>query len=376
MGDDGGSVGRSGHAVGWFAVIVFAYYYKAFLFGFLGNVLGVNWFGTVMIRGISTNHWIEILLYCPMLWLALHQVNQRVFAGGDDRRRLVGDLAIAVVIYGSGVHIANVIELYSREQAGVSDGDVYDLVYFIDEGMSHYLQFVPLFFVIGWFVIHDPLGPTRYPTLAVFLGVGHGVERAVGIIEGGKWFLGPATIVWLGLAAAIRQRHIRRFGLVGQDDFWLRYAVAFCVTLPVAQLAYLARYGSFAQPSGLGDGRMRVMAAGAIVLTVGGTCAMLLSERWWNPRSGVEPIEQRSRRHRPVGHDAVQQRQLALVDARRLAPGVHTQPARPRLVDERPAHDRPVSRDAVRPEAPGVVEESLHVVGTPGVAEQGALDVG
>ena len=156
------------------------------------------------------------------------------------------------MIYGSGVHIANVIEIYSREQQGIQQGEVYDLVYFVDEGMSHYLQFVPLFFVIGWFVIHDPPGRSMYPTIALFLGVGHGVERAVGVIEGGKWFLGPPTLLWLGAAAAIRRQRLRRAGFDARDDFCFRYALSFCVTLPIAQLLYLGRYRSFAQPSGLG----------------------------------------------------------------------------------------------------------------------------
>ena len=292
MGDVAGSVERQRRAVGWFAVVVFAYYYKAVLCGFLGGVLGIEAPGGTLIRGISTNHWIEIIVYCPLLWLALHQINQNVFGdppGSPDRtaherRRLIGEFAIALVIYGSGVHIANVIEIYSREQQGIQQGEVYDLVYFVDEGMSHYLQFVPLFFVIGWFVIHDPPGRSMYPTIALFLGVGHGVERAVGVIEGGKWFLGPPTLLWIGAAAAIRRQRLRRAGFDARDDFCFRYALSFCVTLPIAQLLYLGRYRSFTQPSGLGESRMRMMAIGAIVLTLAGTCVLAASERWWNPR--------------------------------------------------------------------------------------------
>ena len=36
MGDVGATVDERAHAVGWFAVVVFAYYYKAVLVGFLG----------------------------------------------------------------------------------------------------------------------------------------------------------------------------------------------------------------------------------------------------------------------------------------------------------------------------------------------------
>jgi hypothetical protein len=273
--------------------VVFAYYYKAVLFGFFGGVLGIEWLAGTFIRGISINHWIEIIVYCPLLWLALHQVNREIF--GDPptepaarrahaRRQLIGDFAIALVIYGTGVHIANVVEIYSRERRGIEQGAVYDLVYFIDEGMSHYLQFVPLFFVIGWFIVHAGPDRSEFPAIALFLGVGHGVERALGLIEGGKWFLGPATLLWLGAAAAVRFRRLRAGGFPARDDFFYRYAISFCVTLPLAQLAYLARFGSFAQPSALGESRLRIMAVGGIVLTVVGTWLLVVSERWWNPR--------------------------------------------------------------------------------------------
>jgi hypothetical protein len=283
MGDVGATFGGRTHAIGWFAVVVFAYYYKAVLVGFAGGVLGIDWLGGTMIHGISTNHWIEIIIYCPLLWLALHQVNEDVFAFDRGRRRLIGDFAIAIVIYGTGVHIANVIEIYSREQQGIHDGSVYNLVYFLDEGFSHYLQFVPLFFAIGWFVINDRPRLGTHSTLALFLGAGHGVERAIGIIEGGKWFLGAPTVVWLASAAWMRGRKLRQFGVDPRDDFFFRYAISFCVTLPVAQLAYLGRFGSFTQPSKLADSGARLTAIGVIALTVIGTFALVASERWWNP---------------------------------------------------------------------------------------------
>jgi hypothetical protein len=293
VGDIGGGVRGQRHAIGWFAVVVFAYYYKAVLVGFVGGVLGYEALGGTLIRGISTNHWIEIIVYCPLLWLALHQINESVFdverttAGAwraNAHRRLIGEFSIALVIYGTGVHIANVIEIYSREQRGIEQGDVYNLVYFLDEGFSHYLQFVPLFFVIGWFVIHDGPRLGVYPTVALFLGAGHGVERAIGIIEGGKWFLGAPTVIWLGTAALIRRRRLHRLGIDARDDFFFRYALSFCVTLPIAQVAYLGHFGSFAQPSKLADSGARLMGIGVIVLTVIGTCSLAASERWWNPR--------------------------------------------------------------------------------------------
>ncbi len=278
------------NVVGWFAVVVFAYYYKAVLCGFLGHIVGLDFICSSMIRGIDTNHWIEIIVYCPLLWLALHQVNTDVFGDlradprslrSNRRLHLVGEFAIALVIYGTGIHIANVIEIYSRERANLDAGNLYHLIYLLDEGVSHYVQFVPLFFVIGWFIINDRPGRTSHPVLAVFFGAGHGVERAVGIIEGAKWFLGPPTVVWIAFAAWLRWRKV---GRAAANEFFFRYAIAFIVTLPLTQLTYLLRFHSFAQPSHLTDGRLIQVSIGAIIITLLGTLLLSRAEQWWRLR--------------------------------------------------------------------------------------------
>lgn len=256
----------------WFAVVAFAYSYKAVVCGLLDHVLGVEFLCSPMIRGISVNHWIETLVYCPLLWFALHQINTDVF--GDppteaaavrrhDRRRLAGEFAIAMVLYGTGVHVANVIEINAREEQGVTDGELYDLIYFLDEGFSHWLQFVPLFFVIGWFVWWDRPGRTFHPSIAVAFGVAHGIERAIGIIEGGKWFIGPPTVLWLGFCVAMRAR---RSGWSVREEFFVRYAVTFCVVHPLALLLYRVRHGSFVQPSSLSDSDLAELLTGAALM--------------------------------------------------------------------------------------------------------------
>jgi len=61
--------------------------------------------------------------------------------------------------------------------------------------------------------------------------------------------------------------------------------------LPIAQLTYLGHFGSFAQPSKLADSGARLTGVGVIVLTVIGTCALVVSERWWNPhRRKAAPV--------------------------------------------------------------------------------------
>ena len=187
-------------AVFWFSVLVFARLYTAILNDFLGSILGLEFIGYTWIHGIPTYLWVEIIFYGPVIWLALYQVNTDVF--GDvptdpealkKHRRLqfIATAAIALILYGIGIHVTDAIEVLSREREGITEGPVYDLVYFFDEGLSHYIQFFPLFFVMGWFLIFDRPGRTGAAYFALFLGVAHGVERAVGIIEGEK--LVPGT---------------------------------------------------------------------------------------------------------------------------------------------------------------------------------------
>jgi hypothetical protein len=155
--------------------------------------------------------------------------------------------------------------VFVREKGAAAEGDLYDIAYFLDEGLSHYVQFLSLFFLIGWFVIFDRPGRNVHPAFAVFLGVAHGVERALGIIEGEKWFLGPAFAAWIATAAAVRAR---RVGAAAADDFFFRYAVAFVVTMPLCQILYYGRFGQFTAPSNLADGDYEQVAAGSVVVGV------------------------------------------------------------------------------------------------------------
>jgi hypothetical protein len=277
-------------ATAWFAVFVFARLYTAVLNDFLGRILGLEFISYTWIHGIPTYLWLEIFFYGPIIWLALTQVNADVF--GDvptdpqalrKHRRLqfAATFAIAILIYGIGIHVTDTIEVLSRQREHITDGAVYELVYFLDEGLSHYIQFFPLFFVMGWFLIYDRVGRTANPSMALFLGAVHGIERGVGIIEGEKWFLGPAVIVWMALAAWLRWR---RVGSSVATEFFFRHAVAFCLTLPASQAVYYIWFNSFPPPSSLNDSELAQMAVGAVALAVVGTVLVTGLDRWWHER--------------------------------------------------------------------------------------------
>ena len=273
----------------WFAVFVFARLYTAVLNDFLGRILGLEFISYTWIHGIPTYLWLEIIFYGPIIWLALTQVNADVFGDVPTERealrrhrrlQFAATFAIAILIYGIGIHVTDTLSVLSeREQ--MTEGAVYELIYFLDEGLSHYIQFFPLFFVMGWFVIYDRPGRTANPSIGLFLGAVHGIERGVGIIEGEKWFLGPAVIAWMALAAWLRWR---RVGSAVTDEFFFRHAVAFCLTLPASQFLYYIWFDAFPPPSSLSDSEITQMAVGAVVLSVVGTVVIASLDRWWHQR--------------------------------------------------------------------------------------------
>ncbi len=277
-------------AVFWFSVVVFARLYTAILCDFLGRILGFDFICYTWVNNIPSYLWVEIIFYGPVIWFSLHQVNTDVF--GDvptdpealkkhRRLQLIGTVAIAIILYGVGIHVTDTLEVLSREREGITDGAVYDLIYFLDEGLSHYVQFFPLFFVMGWFLIYDREGRTGNAYLALFLGVAHGVERAVGIIEGEKWFLGPLVMTWMGAAAWLRWR---RVGAAAFGEFFFRHAMAFLLILPACQLLYYVWFGAFPPPSFLSDSELVEMAVGAVGLTAIGTVVVIAIDRWWQKR--------------------------------------------------------------------------------------------
>ena len=121
-------------ATAWFGVVVFARLYTTVLCDFIGSIPGLDFICYTWIHGIASYLWIEIIFYGPVIWFALYQVNTDVF--GDvpteaealrrhRRIQLIGTIAIAMVLYGVGVHVTDVIEVFSREREQITDGAVY-----------------------------------------------------------------------------------------------------------------------------------------------------------------------------------------------------------------------------------------------------------
>lgn len=142
--------------------ICFGYYYK--LTCGLFFVLGIGDLCYRYVYRIDLNHWAETLFYCPLLWFCLHSVNKIVFTptsweNAQSKQRakleLIGECFAALCFYGMGIHANNLVEIYTRTIVGISSGESYALIYFLDEVFSHAIQFYPFFGLIGWYTLHD-----------------------------------------------------------------------------------------------------------------------------------------------------------------------------------------------------------------------------
>src|SRR5512144_780480 len=70
----------------WFTVTCLAYYYKPVVCGGVADSLGAGGACETPARGISMNYWVEIVLYCPLMWLGLHLATRHVFEGARMHR--------------------------------------------------------------------------------------------------------------------------------------------------------------------------------------------------------------------------------------------------------------------------------------------------
>lgn len=270
----------------WIVYVCFAYHYKVIICGFFGKTLGYDWLCHTMIHGVTTNHWFEQLIYAPMLWYALYRIIIITFGPGIQevispkirRQKAVAMFFLAMYIYGIGIHFTNTIEIYSRTSLGISSGSLYEQVYWVDEQLSHWIQFFFFFALFAWLIIYDRLDRTHAGYLAIFTGLLHGLERAIGVIEGDSPYIALVLGGVILIACVLRwRRHGMDFRRVWQD-FFFRHGLSFGLSMPVALYIYQLVFDGFVQPSSMGDRGWLVVIFVAVVTAVGFFLAVLMDK--------------------------------------------------------------------------------------------------
>ncbi|MFK7775314.1 MAG: hypothetical protein AB8F94_24455 [Saprospiraceae bacterium] len=254
-----------------------AYHYKLIFCGFFGKVLGYSWICNTMIHGVSTNHWFEQLVYAPLLWYVMYRIIIVVF--GPHHREVLGKsvqtkkvLALffaTIHIYALGIHFTNTIEIYSRVHLDISSGPLYEQIFWVDEVLSHWIQFFFYFLFFAWLITYDRLDREDGGKIAIFTGLLHGLERSIGVIEGDNPYSALVFGTWILIACLIRwKNHKKDFTRVWKD-FFFRYGLTFGISMPIGLLSYHLTFDGFIQPSTMKDSAWEVVVFGAVFILVG-----------------------------------------------------------------------------------------------------------
>lgn len=255
--------------------ICLGYQYKLIFCGFLGQVLGFKSICYTFIHGISTNHWLEHLLYVPLMWVALNHVNNIVFgphtmevlSKRQQQKKWLGQLLCALFIYGHGIHAINLLEMMARAE-GVASGIIYEQIWWLDEQVSHGVQFITFFLLLCFFISQDRLDRNHGKTIAIVTGIIHGIDRGVGVIEGDHPYLGVFAAMIISVACYYRwQKHGRNFKRVWKDFFFL-HGLGFVITILVLLVCYQLLFGLYTQPSTMGLEAWKVVVLAIFIIFV------------------------------------------------------------------------------------------------------------
>lgn len=261
----------------WILIVCFAYHYKVIACGFFGVVCGYSGLCGTLLHGITTNHWFETLIYCPLMWYAMNEINETVFFPEKNntynlsriRAKSVGQLLCAIYLFGMGIHITNTVEIYARVHLGIEEGALYEQIYWIDEHLSHWIQFGAFFLAMSWFVAFDRLDRTHGSYIAIFTGVAHGLERGIGTIEGNSAEMAMVLSSFIIIATIYRwYRHDKNFARAWAD-FFFRHGLTFALCIPLTFLTYSWTFGGFVQPSHMGAGAWKVVAFSTVFIATG-----------------------------------------------------------------------------------------------------------
>ena len=105
--------------------------------------------------------------------------------------------------------------------------------------------------------------------IAIFTGLLHGLERAIGVIEGDNPNIALFYGSWILIACVIRwKKHDSDFARVWKD-FFFRHGLSFGISMPIALYTYQLLFNGFVQPSSMGNDAWKVVAFSALFIFFG-----------------------------------------------------------------------------------------------------------
>jgi hypothetical protein len=215
----------------------------------IATIVAVELNKRVLIWHFRLVDFIDLVVLAPFYLIALYNLHRTIKPKGIYNHLSIA--GIATFLYGHAMHVTgNAINTFITEvhhYRNLIPDDSYELIYFLDENLSHYIIFIALFaLLIIWCVAETRMESTRLLWPATALGVVEGIVQTIAMIEGSKPFLpfiiGTMMIVcllWVGK---------KRGGI---NTPICRYALATAIGLLFAPLIYLVVVGSLTEPSEL-----------------------------------------------------------------------------------------------------------------------------
>lgn len=206
----------------------------------------------LLIWHIRIVDFVDLIFLAPFYLFALFKINNVILS--DYRRsflRMLSIYLICMFLYGHSMHLtANAINTYSTEINNYLDripSDTYELIFFFDEDLGHWLLFISIYSLIGlWILFSNKKG---HFLSAFSCGLSFGIVYAIIMIESSQPWFGFVASLWL-LGCSFWKLDLFKIYKTNSISYTLPvFGVSFGVMLLTTEILYFVILGDFQQPS-------------------------------------------------------------------------------------------------------------------------------
>ncbi len=210
---------------------------------------------TILIGRMRIVDFVDLIFLAPFYLVILARIHAEIFTNRKSFMFWLGLALLSLFLYGHAMHLTgNAINTYSTEIHNYRSQiptDTYELIYFFDENLGHWLTFAGLFGVMGVWLAEDKLEDKRI-WLTMVPGVVIGLFQSVSIIE--------SSHPWLGLVASLLLIIILIIRLIKNRETLIevfkkhpvgRFIMVVALFILIGELIYYIVMGGFIQPSQL-----------------------------------------------------------------------------------------------------------------------------
>lgn len=219
---------------------------------------------TFLVWHIRIVDFLDMVLLAPFYLAILYFLRRTALSRqGHGWAGFLSFALVATFLYGHAMHLtANAVNTYSTEIHDYLDripADTYELLYFFDEELGHWIVFCSLFPLMGlWAWLERGQGQARLSgaqlACTLLAGIVEGIALGIALVEASQPVLGYVLsgllLLWtaLGAVGSVRWRHLG--AELGPRPLTI-YVLSVAVLVPVVETVYALVMGGFVEPSQL-----------------------------------------------------------------------------------------------------------------------------